>query len=745
MPKALVIVESPTKAKTLRKYLGTDYIVESSVGHIRDLPANAAEVPAKYKGEKWSRLGVNVEDNFDPLYIVRPEKKKKIAELKAHLKEVDKLLLATDEDREGEAIAWHLLDVLQPKVPVERMVFHEITKTAILAALADTRQVDMAMVEAQESRRIIDRLYGYEISPTLWRKIGPKLSAGRVQSVAISMLVDRERARMRFKDAEYWDLSAHFLTDPNSEAKGRGFDARLMSVDGKRVASGKDFDPDTGELKPGAKVSLLDAKAADELRASLASGAFTIASAEEKPFKKSPSPPFTTSTLQQEGNRKLRFDAKRIMRAAQRLYENGHITYMRTDSVALSDTAIEMARTAIGKEYGKEYLPEEPRRYKGKSKNAQEAHEAIRTAGEEVVPVATIRASLGEDEAKIYDLIRSRTLASQMKDAHGRRMVLRVEAPGGPREVVFQASGSVIDFPGFLRAYVESSDAAGSGSDDKDVLLPPVNKGDSVTSDQLTAEEHRTTPPARLTEASLVKALEESGIGRPSTYASIIDTIQTRAYSFKKGSALVPTFTAFAVVYLMETYFTKLVDPAFTAQMEERLDLIAAGEGKSKAYLRDFYHGDGVVPEGPDDVPTGLKPLVDHTIETIDPRRVCTIPIGEDDQGRAIIVRVGRYGPFVQREETTAPLPDPCCPDEVTVLFASELLAAKERSEKPIGTHPDTEEPVFVKTGRYGPYVQLGEATDDHKPKMASLLKDMRPDELDFDTALQLLALPRLL
>ncbi len=749
MVKSLVIVESPTKAKTLRKFLGPDFIVESSVGHVRDLPANAAEVPAKYKGEKWSRLGVNVESDFEPLYIVRPEKKKKIAELKAHLKEVDRLLLATDEDREGEAISWHLLEVLQPKVPVERMVFHEITKSAILAALADTRQVDSNMVEAQESRRIIDRLYGYEVSPTLWRKIGPKLSAGRVQSVAIRMLVERERARMRFKEAEYWDLMAHFTTDEASPAKGKGFDARLVSVDGKRVASGKDFDPDSGQLKPGANVSLLDAKGAEELRQSLMSGKFTIASAEEKPFKKSPAPPFTTSTLQQEGNRKLRFDAKRIMRAAQRLYENGFITYMRTDSVNLSDTAIEMARTAIGKEYGEEFLPAEPRRYKSKVKNAQEAHEAIRTAGDEVLPTSKIRATLGEDEAKIYDLIRSRTLASQMKDAQGRRMVLKVEAPGGTREVVFQASGSVIDFHGFLRAYIEADDEGSLGGGDGDVVLPPVEKGDSVTGKDLSAEEHHTTPPARLTEASLVKALEESGIGRPSTYASIIDTIQTRSYSFKKGSALVPTFTAFAVVFLMENYFSDLVDPAFTARMEERLDAISRGEDQSKPYLRAFYLGDGIDngngPGEEDGEPGGLKPLVEHTIETIDPRRVCTIPIGQDDQKRDIIVRVGRYGPFLQREETTAPLPDPCCPDEVTIPFAEELLAAKERSEQPIGEHPETKEPVYVKTGRYGPYVQLGELTDDHKPKMASLLKGMRPDSIDFDTALQLLALPRTL
>lgn len=748
MVKSLVIVESPTKAKTLKKFLGKDFIVESSVGHVRDLPANAAEVPAKFKGEKWSRLGVNVEADFEPLYIVRPEKKKKIAELKAHLKEVDRLLLATDEDREGEAISWHLLEVLKPTIPVERMVFHEITKSAILAALADTRQVDAHMVEAQESRRIIDRLYGYEVSPTLWRKIGPKLSAGRVQSVAIRMLVDRERARMRFKVAEYWDLVARFTTDPKSPAGGKGFDARLVSVDGLRVASGKDFDPDTGQLKPNVKVCLLDAKGASELRATLEKGSFVIASAEEKPFKKSPAPPFTTSTLQQEGNRKLRFDAKRIMRAAQRLYENGFITYMRTDSVVLSSSAIEMARKAIDSEYGGEFLPDEPRIYKSKVKNAQEAHEAIRTAGDEVMPTSAIRAVLGDDEAKIYDLIRSRTLASQMKDAQGRRMVLKVEAPGGPREVVFQSSGSVIDFPGFLRAYVESKDEK-SLADDQEVTLPPVKQGDQVTGEELSNEEHHTTPPARLTEATLVKTMEESGIGRPSTYASIIDTIQTRSYSFKKGSALVPTFTAFAVVYLLENYFQDLIDPAFTARMEERLDAISRGEDQAKPYLRAFYLGDGVDngngPGEGEGEPGGLKPLVEHTIETIDPRRVCTIPIGADEQGRDVIVRVGRYGPFLQREETTAPLPDPCCPDEVTIPFAEELLAAKERSELPIGSHPDTDEPIYVKTGRYGPYVQLGEMSDDHKPKMSSLLKGMRPETVDLDTAVQLLSLPRTL
>ncbi|MEM9799800.1 MAG: type I DNA topoisomerase, partial [Planctomycetota bacterium] len=735
MPKTLVIVESPTKAKTLKKFLGTDYVVESSVGHIRDLPANAAEIPAKYKKEPWSRLGVDVENDFQPLYIVQPAKKKKISELRAKLKDVDRVLLATDEDREGEAISWHLVEVLDLKVPYERMVFHEITKSAVLEALDDTRKIDEDLVEAQESRRILDRLYGYEVSPILWRKIKPRLSAGRVQSVATKIIVDRERARMRFVEAEYWDLLATF-TPTSGDGVGKDFDARLASLGGKRVASGKDFDPDTGKLKRD-DVQLLTADAAKDLRAKLESGEFTILSAEEKPFTRTPAPPFTTSTLQQEGNRKIRFDAKRTMRAAQRLYENGFITYMRTDSVTLSSQAVDLTRKAVTEQYGAEYLPDSPRAYRGKVQNAQEAHEAIRPAGEKIAPVSEIRKVLGEDEAKVYDLIWKRTLACQMKDAKGRRMVLKVGEADGSVQAVFQANGNVIDFPGFLRAYVEGADDPDAALADRETILPPVAKGDSVRGKEISAEEHRTTPPARLTEATLVKMLEEEGIGRPSTYASIIDTILRRDYTFKKGSALVPTFTAFAVVSLMEQHMGHLIDPGFTASMESSLDAISRGEDEMLPYLQKFYE------RGFDNSP-GLRPLLDKKVEDIDARTVCTIPIGKSESGDEIIVRVGRYGPFLQKGETTAPIPDETAPDEVTVEFAEKLLAAKAKSDEPIGHHPESDLPIYLKTGRYGPYIQLGDAGEGkEKPKMVSLLRGMSPEDVDLEVAVALASLPR--
>lgn len=735
MAKTLVIVESPTKAKTLRKFLGKDFIVESSVGHIRDLPANAAEIPAKYKKEAWSRLGVDVENDFQPLYIVQPEKKKKIAELKATLKDVDRILLATDEDREGEAISWHLVEVLQPKVPYQRMVFHEITKAAILEALDDTREIDSDMVQAQESRRILDRLYGYEVSPVLWRKIKPRLSAGRVQSVATRILVDRERARMRFIAAEYWDLSAMF-TPTTGDGKDKEFEARLTSLGGKRIASGKDFDPDTGKLKR-EDVELLSAAGAKELKSKLDDGTFRILSAEEKPFSRSPSPPFTTSTLQQEGNRKLRFDAKRTMRAAQRLYENGFITYMRTDSVILSTTAIDLARSAIKSTYGDEYLPDKPRLYKSKVQNAQEAHEAIRPAGETIAPVEEIQRTLGQDEGKVYELIWKRTLACQMKDSKGRRMVLKVGEADGSIKAVFQANGSVIDFPGFLRAYVEGSDDPEAALSDKETILPPVAAGDDCKAKSIDAEEHHTSPPARLTEATLVKTLEEEGIGRPSTYASIIDTILRRDYTFKRGTALVPTFTAFAVVSLMEQHMGHLIDPKFTAQMEASLDAISRGEDEMIPYLRKFYEqGVGGNP--------GLRPMLDKKVEDIDPRTVCSIPIGKSSKDEDVIVRVGRYGPFIQLGEATAPIPAETAPDEVTAAFAEQLISDKLKGDEPLGHHPESSLPIFVKTGRYGPYVQLGEAGDDNeKPKMVSLLKGMTVEDVDLEIAVALSSLPR--
>jgi DNA topoisomerase-1 len=731
MSKNLVIVESPAKARTLKRFLGDAFVVESSVGHVRDLPNKKSEVPAKFRKEPWAKLGVNVDDGFQPVYVVHPDKKKKITELKKLLKGAEALYLATDEDREGEAISWHLLELLKPKVPVKRMVFHEITRTAIHEALEHTRDIDTDLVEAQEARRIIDRLYGYEVSEMLWRKVARGLSAGRVQSVAIRMLVEREMARMRFRSAEYWDLLGSF------GAEGGTFQARLKTLGGERVASGSDFDPDTGKLKKDGVV-LLDAAAAESLRAQLGEASFRVSSADEKPFTRSPAPPFTTSTLQQEGNRKLRFNARRTMSAAQRLYESGFITYMRTDSVALSDEAVRLTREAIVKTYGSDYLSPQPKHYKGKVKNAQEAHEAIRPAGERVRSVDEVAKALGPDEARVYELIWKRTLACQMANARGRRMVLEVTGAADGRDAVFQARGSVIDFPGFLRAYVEGSDDPDATLADKDVLLPPVEEGDALRLDGLDAESHVTTPPARMTEATLVKALEESGIGRPSTYASIIEVILSRDYSFRKGTSLVPTFTAFAVVRLLGDHLPDLIDYEFTAKMEDRLDSIARGERESKPYLKEFYFGDGV---------PGLRPMLDKSLEHIDAREVCTIALGEDSQGREVAVRVGKFGPYLQRGEDTGNVPEGTCPDEITPDRASEIIDVAKKAGEPIGTHPESGEPVYVKSGRYGPYVQMGDAKgkgkDAVKPKMVSLLKGMEPADVTFEMALKLLELPR--
>jgi len=731
MSKRLVIVESPTKARTLQRLLGSDFIVESSMGHVRDLPANAAEIPPALKKEPWARLGIDTE-NWAPLYVVPSDKKKKVGELRKLAKEVGAILLATDEDREGEAISWHLIDLLKPKCPFQRMVFHEITDTAILHALDHTREIDADLVAAQEARRIIDRLYGYEVSPVLWRKVAPMLSAGRVQSVAIRMLVDRERERMRFVASTWWDLVARFRTDG-----GQTFPARLIAVDGHRIAGGKDFDPETGRLTPTDALHL-EKDDAQALRVALVDASFTIVSADEKPFVRSPAPPFTTSSLQQEGNRKLRFDAKRTMRAAQRLYENGFITYMRTDSVALSEEALRLTRDAIRKEYGTEYLPKEPRTFRNKVKNAQEAHEAIRPAGHEIQPIDTIARKVGSDEAKIYELVWKRTMACQMQVARGRRMVLEVAAKAGGREVVFRANGSVIDFPGFLRAYVEGADDPEAELAERETVLPPVRVDDTVRAEAVDPESHATQPPPRLTEATLVKALEESGIGRPSTYASILDTIQRREYTFKKGNALVPTFTAFAVVDLMTKNLTELVDPTFTARMEDRLDAISRGEVDKLAYVKEFYYGNGN---------PGLRTLIDTKVADIDPREVCSIPIGEDSGGRRIVVRVGRYGPFLQRGDSTAAIPAQTCPDELTIPRAEELLTASEKADEPIGSHPETGQPVYVKTGRFGPYVQLGDPDPDRKikPKMISLLRGMDPHQVTLDLAVKLLELPRTL
>ena len=738
MATILVIVESPTKAKTLRKFLAglpDKYLVESSVGHVRDLPHGADEIPAKYKGEKWASLGVKVDEDFEPLYVVRGDAKKRIADLRKQLKGVDELLLATDEDREGEAISWHLLELLKPKVPFKRMVFHEITKSAVNDALAETRELDTSLVEAQETRRVLDRIYGYEVSPILWRKIKPKLSAGRVQSIAVRMVVERERDRMKFCSAEFWDLSATF------SAGDGAFAAKLNSLEGKRIAAGRDFDPDTGQLTDDAKgkVALLSAEGAKDLESQLGSSNFEIQSADEKPVSRKPAAPFITSTLQQEGSRKLGFDAKRTMRAAQKLYENGFITYMRTDSVTLSDLAIEQTRARITEAFGPEFLPDKSRYYKSKVKNAQEAHEAIRPAGDPPPLPELVKSKLGGDEARLYELIWKRTLASQMTDAIGRRMTLRVSGKvEDNRELVFQATGTVWDKPGFLRAYVEGSDDPSAALSDKETILPPVKVGQSLGLDALSAEEHHTTPPARLTEASLVKYMEEEGIGRPSTYASIIDTIQYRGYVFKKSSALVPTFTAFAVMRLMETSFEALVDFKFTRELEDQLDAISRGEAERVPYLKSFYFGNGR---------PGLKQMLENVMENVDAKEINTIPLGVNEEGEIVVARVGKFGPYVQCDEQSASIPDGICPDELTVPIAMKLIADKALGDEPIGIDPESTLPVYLKSGRFGPYVRLGDQEEGskEKPKMVSLLKDMKMEDVDLPMALRLLTLPRTL
>lgn len=724
--KALVIVESPAKARTISKFLGNRYQVEASIGHVRDLPNGAKEIPEEYKGEDWSYLGVNIHDEFTPVYIIPPSKKQQVTKLKHALKESTQLYLATDEDREGEAISWHLCEILKPKVPVHRLVFHEITEEAIQEALANPREIDNGLVRAQETRRILDRLYGYEVSPLLWRKVKPRLSAGRVQSVAVRMIVEREEARRRFVRATYWDLVGRFRTN-----SGQVFEATLVSVDGRKIPSGKDFDPDTGLLKT-ADALLLDQQAAEALATRLEHAEFRVASLEEKPFASKPAPPFTTSTLQQEANRKLGFTARRTMNAAQSLYENGYITYMRTDSTNLASVAVEAARDLVRSEYGNEFLPASPRVYKSKVKNAQEAHEAIRPAGHPFSLPSSLKAVLGADEYRLFEMIWKRTIASQMADARGRRMTITVEAEGA----VFQVSGKSIDFAGFLRAYVEGSDDPNAELADKETILPAVEQGQLVRCDQLTAKDHTTQPPARFTEASLTQALEERGIGRPSTYASIIETILNREYVFKKGSALVPSWMAFSVAKLMTEHLPRLVDFEFTAKMEDDLDAISRGEAGHVEYLSQFYFGNGA---------PGLKKQLDHKIEEIDARAVSRFPIGQGPDGQEICVRVGRYGPFLEWGERRASVPDDLPPDELTQEKAEELLTKAEMGEQPLGVCPETGREVFVKVGRFGPYVQLAPGAGEETAKNASLLKGMEVSDITIDVALRLLSLPRTL
>jgi DNA topoisomerase-1 len=758
--RRLVIVESPAKAKTIKGYLGPGYVVEASVGHIRDLPNGAAEVPAEYKGQPWARLGVNVDSDFQPIYVVNADKKAQVKKLKDLLKESDELFLATDEDREGEAIAWHLQEILKPKVPVHRMVFHEITKDAIQAAVRNPRELNQRLVDAQETRRILDRLYGYEVSPVLWKKVKPQLSAGRVQSVATRLVVERERERIAFRTSSYWDLTGVFNTGRAGDAVDPGtFGARLVSVDGRRIAQGRDFDPATGALKQGADVLHLDEPAARALAGALAETRFAVRSVESKPYRRSPYAPFRTTTLQQEASRKLGFGAKATMQVAQKLYENGFITYMRTDSTTLSDTAVGAARAQVTQLYGADYLPDKPRTYAAKVKNAQEAHEAIRPSGDTFrTPAET---GLTGDQFRLYELIWMRTVASQMKDAVGRSVTVRVGGSASDgRDAEFSASGKIITFHGFLKAYVEGADDPNAELDDRERRLPQVAEGDPLTADSIEADGHSTKPPARYTEASLVKELEEREIGRPSTYATILGTILDRGYVFKKGTALVPSFLSFAVVNLLEKHFGRLVDYDFTASMEDDLDRIARGEAHPVPWLRRFYFGvdDGnggnglageATPGGDGDHLGGLKELVED-LGAIDAREISSFPVGD-----GVVLRVGRYGPYVERGEKgeeghqRADVPEDLPPDEMSVELAEELFA-RPKGEFVLGNDPETGRQIVAKDGRFGPYVTevLPEDTPKTgknavKPRTASLLKSMSLDTVTLEDALRLMSLPR--
>jgi DNA topoisomerase-1 len=755
--KPLVIVESPAKAKTIAGLLGSGYVVESSIGHIRDLPRRADEVPAAYKGEAWSRLGVDVDNGFKPLYVVSTEKKSQVAKLKQLVKQASEVYLASDEDREGESIAWHLLEVLAPRVPVKRMVFHEITRPAIERAVLEWRDLDRRLVDAQEARRILDRLYGYEVSPVLWKKIMPRLSAGRVQSVATRMVVERERARMGFRSAGWWGIDATFTPEgaaPATEGVPRSFAAALVAVDGVGLATGRDFD-DSGALRSPGSVTVLAEDEARSLADGLAGVPFAVKSLTEKPFRRSPSAPFMTSTLQQEAGRKLRFSSKRAMQVAQHLYEDGWITYMRTDSTTLSSQALEAARAQASALYGPAFVPAQPRRYERKVKNAQEAHEAIRPAGESFRTPDEAARSLSGDEFRLYDLIWKRTVASQMADATGTSAQVRLigtsAGTGGATgpEAEFSASGKVIQFPGYLRAYVEGEDDPEAELADREVHLPPMAEGDPVSVGDLEPGSHATQPPARYTEASLVKAMEELGVGRPSTYASVIATILDRGYVWKKGTALVPSFTAFAVVGLLERYFTDLVDYGFTASMEDDLDAIAAGAEESLPWLTRFYfgaEGRAPSPDGPgagDVGRLGLKREVSTYLGEIDAREINSIPIGVGSDGEEIMARVGRYGPYLQHGEDRVSIPEDMAPDELTVERAESLLLAPS-SDRMLGEDPDTGLPVQVRAGRFGPYVQLGELVDGGpKPRTSSLFASMSPETLTFEQALELLRVPR--
>ncbi|HSG99193.1 MAG TPA: type I DNA topoisomerase, partial [candidate division Zixibacteria bacterium] len=728
MAKHLVIVESPAKAKTIKKFLGKDFVVEASIGHIRDLPSAASEIPAKFKDEEWSRLGVNIDEDFEPLYVIPSDKRAQVKKLKDALKSADRLYLATDEDREGEAISWHLLEALKPDktTPVSRLVFHEITKSAITEALEHSREIDQNLVQAQETRRVLDRLYGYQVSPILWRKVAPKLSAGRVQSVAVKLVVDREKERCAFVAAEYWDIVGEF--HPKGKP-GDLFSATLREVKGKKLASGKDFDPTTGKLTDAKLLQLTEADAR-KLVKELAGVDFTVSAAESKPVRQSPAPPFTTATLQQQASSRLGLSAQQTMRIAQSLYENGYITYMRTDSTVLAKEALSGIRKRIGADFGAKYLPEKPRFYKSKVKNAQEAHEAIRPAGMEFPSPDELRHKISPRELKLYDLIWRRTIACQMNDA--RILQTTVDITGG--SVVFRATGKVIEFDGFLKLYPRPVKAPGENGG-ADVTLPPLKAGAALTAADLSPESHSTKPPARYTEASLIRELEALGIGRPSTYAAIIETILRREYVFKKGSALVPTFVAYAVVKLMESHFARLVDPEFTARMEDDLDAISRGELERTPYLERFYRGE--------DSWQGLEKLIE---QDIDARDMCTIGLGKDEHGNEIAVRIGKWGPYIECGEYRARVPEGLPPDELTLDKALEILEAGASGHDALGVDTATGEKIYLLTGRFGPYLQLGERSEEkgaEKPKQKGLLPGMKAEDVTLEIAQQILALPR--
>ncbi len=724
--KTLVIVESPTKAKTVKKFLPEGYDVEASIGHVRDLPQTAADVPKEIKQEPWSRLGIDVENDFAPLYIIPKEKKKIVRDLKKKVKEADRVLLATDEDREGESISWHLVQLLQPKVPVQRMVFHEITKTAITRALDEGREIDMNLVNAQETRRILDRLYGYTISPLIWKKIAYGLSAGRVQSPGLRLIVERERERMLFRKSEYWDLKA--ILSPKDKAD-QAFTARLEQLDGNRIAASKDFDSTTGQLLPEKGGLVMTQEQADDLRSKLGSEKWQVVELVEKQSNSRPSPPFITSTLQQEGNRKLGLSARETMRTAQRLYEQGFITYMRTDSPSLSSEAIGAARSSVVRLYGEDYLSAEPRQFKAKSRGAQEAHEAIRPAGTEFThPDKT---GLTGKEKALYGLIWSRTMATQMAEARKASVTAKIDV--GPAR--FTATGTRIVFPGFIRAYVEGKDDPDAALDDKETFLPELKEGQELDPVEVSSVYHETKPPARYTEASLVQSLEKAGIGRPSTYASIINTLYERKYIRKQGTSLVPTFTAFAVIQLLENHFNYLIEYGFTSDMENALDDIAEGEIGRLDYLKQFYLGEN-----------GLKNQVEQREGNISPAESRSISLPHLKE--ITDIKVGKYGPYIvlheEDNEIHSSVPEDKAPADVTVEDIKELIELQKNGPVPIGQHPETGENIYCLMGRYGPYLQLGEKTEENpKPKRASLPSTMDAKNVPLDEAVLLLRLPR--